>query len=218
VAVIGPAHRGVIARALADPPAVQQLDPTGNVVWSHPLRADNPPEINGSLPSADGGVIVFGTLFGDLDLGELTIHFTPGDVSDGFIVSFDATGATRWGYAVPDAGVARLTAIGATKPGNAAGEDRFVATGQRQVGGSQLAPDIDSYLILATTAGVTRQLAIGGPGIQDLLAMAAAPDGAVWAQVLNVASTDDRPEPAPVVEIGEHRFTDSGVYLFKIVP
>ena len=46
VAVIGPAHRGVIARALADPPAVQQLDPTGNVVWSHPLRADNPPEID----------------------------------------------------------------------------------------------------------------------------------------------------------------------------
>jgi hypothetical protein len=218
-AVIGPAHRGVIARAPADPAALQQLDPAGNIVWSHPFRAFHSPEINGSLPSADGGVIVFGTIFSDLDLGDLMIRFTPGDVSDGVIISFDATGATRWGYAAHNGGIAQLTAIsGADRQGDPAGEDRFIAAGQRQVGGGLLSPDIDSYLILATPTGVTRQLTIGGPGIQDLFAIAAAPDGAVWAQVLNVISTDDHPEPAPVIEIGDHRFADSGVYLFKIVP
>lgn len=219
VGVIGPAHRGVIGGAATSAPAVAQLDPTGKVVWSHAIGGFIRPALNGSLPTADGGVIVFGTIFGELDLGDLTIPWTPGPVSRGVIIRFDANGATQWGYAVDDGGVTQLVAIAAADPQRGiAGEERFVAAGGRQVGGSMFSPDDDSFLTVATSAGVTRQLTLGGRGIQDLFGIAAAPDGAVWVQLLNLTSADEGDDPPPILEIGDQQFTDSGVLLFKIVP
>jgi len=216
VQLIGPAHRGVITIApheLSAAPTVQQIDPAGNVAWSHTIHVSNGtlPAIGGSLGASDGGVIVFGTTIYNVDLGDLVIHIPAANINrdNGFVVAFDATGATRWGFAVDSGGV---THVAATAQGE------LLVASQRQVGGGLLSPQIDTYLAVATPAGVTRSLTIDGAGIQEILGLAAAPDGAAWIQVLNARSSDDDDELPPIAQIGDHGFPELGVYLFKIVP
>jgi hypothetical protein len=214
IGALGPAHRGVMAIGSRDigswePLTVEQIEPDGTIAWSHTLRSTVVPELAGSVATADGGVIVFGTTLVPIDLGDRQIAVPYPNRENGFVIGFDATGATQWAFAVGTGGVTHLarTATG-----------QLLIASKRQVGGGLFSPQIDTYLATATPTGVSRSLTIDGAGIQEILGLAAAPDGAAWIQVQNAVSSDDDDELPPIVQIGDRRFPNPGVYLFKLVP
>ena len=210
--VIGPSHRGVIAVALSDSRpqrTVQQIDPDGNVVWSHSIQSTLGPELASTLATADGLVAVFGLVFSDVDLGERTIPIVNINRENGFVAAFDATGATQWAFPVDSGGVTHV----ATTP-----QGQLLVASQRQVGGGLLSPEIDTYLSVATTAGVVRSLTIDGVGIQEIRGLAAAPDGTAWIQVDNLITSDSENEPPAILQVSGKHFPEVGTYLFKIVP
>jgi hypothetical protein len=73
----------------------------------------------------------------------------------------------------------------------------------------------ESFLSLATPAGIVRTHRIGGVADQDIMGLAASTDGLAWVQVSSYGGED---QPDPVLRIGEHEFEEAGTYLFGIVP
>jgi hypothetical protein len=208
VTPLGPAHRGVMALASASPLTVQQIAPDGSVAWSHAIQGSTV-ELAGSVATPDGGVIVYGTSYSAIDLGDRTVTVPRPNVDNGIVVAFDASGATQWAFAVGTGGITHLA--------RTAGGELLIAS-EHQVGGGLNSPQIDTYLAIATPTGVTRSLTIDGAGIQEILGLAAAPDGAAWITVQNEPTGDSPNELPPIAQIGEHRFPNLGTYLFKIVP
>ena len=212
LSVIGPSHRGVIVvpphEAMVQP-TVQQIDPDGHLVWSHQIQSSTPPAFLGTLATADGGVLVFGLVYANVDLGDRTIPIANLHPENGFVAAFDATGATQWGFAVDSGGV---THVAVTPDG------QLLVASERQVGGGLFSPEIDTYLAVATTAGVIRSLTIDGFGAQQIRGLAAAPDGTAWIQVDNARTSDSPNEPPSILQIGGKHFPEEGSYLFKIVP
>jgi hypothetical protein len=218
---IGPAHRGILAvSAVPGPPGslgIDQIDPAGNIAWSHIVRSFVG-AFAGSAPIADGGVIVFGSTYSDVDLGDATITIPARDRENGFVAAFDATGATRWAFAVETGGVTHLAVAADAAPGVAVTADSRLFIASRTVSGSDLSPRIDSHLAVATPAGVTRSLTIDGDGDQKIIGLAAAVDGAAWIQLENTRSIGDFDDEPPLAHIGSLRFPAPGLYLFELVP
>jgi outer membrane protein assembly factor BamB len=202
-APIGAGPRGVFtveahsARALT----LRLLDPTGTVVWSHAMTSEfATPDIGNAVATPDGGVIVFGSASSSLELADRTLPIL-GPRS--FVVGFDAAGASQFAFTTE----ARITALALTTHG-----ELLIGT---VTGGGFAEPEAESYLHVATAAGVSRTLAITGPAHQTIHALAAAPDGLAWVQL---TSGPDDNSPTPAMTISDHTFTEQGTYLFKLVP
>jgi hypothetical protein len=181
---------------------LNQLDPAGQVVWSHTLTStDTGLEIKGAAASPDGGAVVFGTTPKALDLGDRTL---PSLVEDRiFIATFDAAGATVGAF-IDDQIYVRYLAV------TTRGEIALATYYDHAVG----VGDSESVLATATPDGIQRTIHIDGPGSQSVQAIAAAPDGAVWIQINQPPSEDGWPDPE--MQLGDRTFSETGIYLFKL--
>ena len=151
----------------------------------------------------DGGVVVYGNAGSSADFGDLTFG------SGAFVASFDRTGATQWAFSVQDLDVLRGIAVSRTGDiliGSQIGE-RSLSVSSR----------VDTYVSIATPAGVFRTVKLDGAGAQLFATLAAASDGTAWVQVRNARSEFPVSDPDPAMQIGDQTFTDEGTYLLKIV-
>jgi hypothetical protein len=215
--LLGLAHDGVftVESQSGGSLTLHRLDSVGNVVWSHPVSAVDAAgnatifQIGGAVATADDGVIVFGTSESNVDFGDRMLAIPSGGFNgfSSFVAGFDAVGATQWAFVQPDylvSGIA-LTAQG-----------EMLIVGGRPYGLGYYSDVFGSaYLSVATPAGVTRTLSVTGPGEHSIDGIATTSDGLAWVQVGNFRLEDHGDN---VMKIGDHTFTDEGVYLFKLVP
>jgi len=127
----------------------------------------------------------------------------PSTDAAGFVIGFSAAGERQWSFSTRY----RITHLTLSSQGEillAGNNDRGAYT------------PVSSYLSVASPAGIERTLTIHGEGDQYIEGLAAAPDGLAWVQIDNAIVDDGRPGAA--LPLGGHTFTDTGTYLFKIVP
>jgi hypothetical protein len=180
---------------------LRRLDPAGTVVWSRTLTSTvDGLGIRGGVATADGGVSVSGYSAAAVDFGDRMLA-APGP----FIAGFDASGATQWAFASPF-----FTRMAVTAQGE------ILIAGDTAPGGTEGTLPTNAFLSVATPTGISRTLLFSGEGDQFIAGLATTPDGFAWIQIGNFKHDDA--ESDPVLEIDDHRFADSGYYLFKIVP
>jgi len=180
---------------------LRRLGPDGLVSWSRTLASADGLSIDGAVATADGGVNVSGSSSSAVDFGDHTLA-SPG----AFVAGFDVAGVTQWAFtAAPFVTHIALTAQG-----------EILMAGDTAPGGGEGTLSTDAFLSVATPAGISRTLHITGPGDQRITALAAAPDGSAWINVGNFRHDDA--EPDPMMQIGDHTFSEAGGYLFKIEP
>jgi hypothetical protein len=204
-------HAGVVTfdAPTATTAVVHLLDRAGSTVWSH--TASWPAgtrglsiELAAAMP--DGGVAIFGGASTDTDLSDATIP------AGGYVAVFSATGATRW--------VAHYA--GLPKPVLSRPVRGFAAVGHGQVAvvddtdGPYPSPPADTSITVLDAGAVARTAKVDGVEAQVTRGIAAAPDGALWLEVDNEVTDDNR--PSPVLTVLGHTFTDPGTYLLELAP
>jgi len=200
---------------------LHQLDPAGNAVWSHALPVQDPQRalmFLGAESTPDGGAIVVGMTSGDVDLGDYTLsrpqtgsdqrcgRLCPNPYGGGFLASFDASGTTRWGFTAGSL----LSGIALTPRGDVVVTGEFEGPAAR----SFFEVDDDSFVAIATRAGLAWRYEFVGAGTQTTADLAVAPDGQVW-----VAIDSERFAESGALEmtVGDLRFSEEGRYVFKLV-
>jgi len=207
--LLGAAHGGVfVAERVSDSSlTLRQLDPTGNVVWSRAITAATSGlSLREAVVTPDGGAIVLGVAGGTLDFGDRALL-----VTGPFVAGFDASGATQWAFNA-DIRLDGLSRIAQPQKLALTTQGEILIT-SRFTDGISLERAV---LSVATPAGISRNLDyFARQGTHTITGLAAAPDGAVWVQV-----DSGRLElgDSPSITIGDHTFTEEGMYLFKLVP
>jgi hypothetical protein len=74
--------------------------------------------------------------------------------------------------------------------------------------------DYDSFVAIATPAGLARRYEFIGAGMQMTAGLAVAADGQPWVAIDSERFAESR---ALEMAIGERRFVEEGRYLFKLV-
>lgn len=181
---------------------LRRLDPAGTVVWSRMLTSTNGLGISSGVATADGGVSVLGSSASTVDFGDRTL------ASGGsFVAGFDASGATQWAFQFQ---LPYITHMAVTAQGE------ILLAGNTAPAGPEGTLPTDAFLSVATPTGISRTLHFSGEGDQFIVGLAATPDGFALIDIGNFKHDDA--ESDPVMQVGDHMFTDSGYYLFKIVP
>jgi hypothetical protein len=184
---------------------LRRLDPTGGVMWSRkitPMTSDLW-LIQGFAATADGGLVIFGSTSTTLDFGDRMLAPLGGHW---FIAGFDATGATQGAFSYNTF----TTHIAVTAQGE------ILIAGQSNSPQSDIFGETDAVLLVATLDGISRTIAIDGPGPQVIDGLTATPDGLAWISVSSYKF--DYVTRDPVMHLGDQTFTEAGAYLFKIVP
>lgn len=181
---------------------LRYLDPAGSVVWERKLTtASSFLRVEGVVATPSGGGIFVGRSEGTVDFGDRVID-NPTQQSLNLVFEIDRAGATRWAF---------------THPGYYTDHVALTEQGDILLAGRLDVRDdgTESFLSLATPAGIVRTHRIGGVADQDIMGLAASMDGLAWVQVSSYGGED---QPDPVLRIGEHEFEEAGTYLFGIVP
>lgn len=192
--------------ATDQPATVRRLDPTGAVTWERTWAtptAGMGVALETAVAAPDGGMIVVGSANDTVDFGDRMLPLSPG-LTSGFLVALDASGAVRWAYRLPSIPTTWLAAL---------------PSGDVLLAGDFLAKDDlhDAMLAVATPTGIVRTHLIGGPADQEIVDLAASPDGLAWVLVSNNVEGDGDGDTA-IMDISGHEFRQSGIYLFSIVP
>jgi hypothetical protein len=185
---------------------LRHLDPAGAVTWERTWTTPTPGEgvfIEMAVAAPDGGMIIAGGAFDTVDLGDRMLPLAP-DLTDLFLVSVDASGATRWAYRLPEFPLRRLAAL---PSGDVLLAGDFRARDLRELS--------DAVLAVATPTGIVRTYPIDGPADQVVNGLAASPDGLAWVLIANQGRDG---ENEAIMHIGGLEFRESATYVFSIVP
>jgi hypothetical protein len=108
---------GPLAGTSALNPYLVKFDASGGLIWSEAFSATGPAYMLGVASDASRNVLLTGYFTDAIDFGNGSLATIPA-TSDGFVATFDPSGAPRWSQALSGVGFEAGTGIGADLDGN----------------------------------------------------------------------------------------------------